>query len=353
MLRWSAQLDCRRQSGALMRALQARLPSFAHVIREIGCLGSFWVTSRTMREAASDIRIIDVEYLGRQQFIACALLEGDGPAIIDPGPTVSLAKLEEGLGRAGISIDDLETVLLTHIHLDHAGATGTIVKRNPRIKVCVHERGARHMIDPSRLLASAELLYGDEMEAMWGDFLAVPQDNVVALSGGETLELAGRRMEVAYTPGHAAHHVSYLDTSTGTAFVGDTAGIRIANMPLVLPVTPPPDIDLEGWDESLRKIEAWTPERLFVTHFGPAEGVDDHLAEFRSGLHDWAQQVRNDLETGADQERSIDEFTDSVVELLEQGLPADHVALYQQGGAPEMSWLGLARYWRKKWETDA
>ena len=306
-----------------------------------------------MSEAAIDTRIIDVEYLGKPQFIACALLEGDGPAIIDPGPTVSLAKLEEGLGRAGISIDDLETVLLTHIHLDHAGATGTIVKRNPRIKVCVHERGARHMIDPSRLLASAELLYGDQMNAMWGEFLAVPEDNVVALSGGETLDVAGRRLEVAYTPGHASHHVSYLDTSSGTAFVGDTAGICIGNMPLVLPVTPPPDIDLERWEGSLQKIEAWMPGRLFVTHFGPAEGVDDHLAEFRSGLHDWAQQVRNDLETGADQEKSIDEFTSGVVEWLKQELSPDHVLLYQQGGAPEMSWLGLARYWRKKWETDS
>ncbi len=306
-----------------------------------------------MSEAAIDTRIIDVEYLGKPQFIACALLEGDGPAIIDPGPTVSLAKLEEGLGRAGISIDDLETVLLTHIHLDHAGATGTIVKRNPGIKVCVHERGARHMIDPSRLLASAELLYGDQMNAMWGEFLAVPEDNMVALSGGETLDVAGRRLEVAYTPGHASHHVSYLDTSSGTAFVGDTAGIRIGNMPLVLPVTPPPDIDLERWEGSLQKIEAWMPGRLFVTHFGPAEGVDDHLAEFRSGLHDWAQQVRNDLETGADQEKSIDEFTSGVVEWLKQELSPDHVLLYQQGGAPEMSWLGLARYWRKKWETDS
>ncbi len=212
-----------------------------------------------MREAAFDTRIIDVEYLGKRQFIACALLEGNGPAIVDPGPTVSFAKLEEGLRRAGISIDDLETVLLTHIHLDHAGATGTIVQRNPRIEVCVHERGARHMIDPSRLLASAELLYGDQMDTMWGEFLAVPEDNVRVLSGGETLEVAGRRVEVAYTPGHASHHVSYLDTSTGTAFVGDTAGIRIANLPLVQPVTPPPDIDLEGWDESIQKIEAWMP----------------------------------------------------------------------------------------------
>ncbi len=306
-----------------------------------------------MSHGAPDTMLIDVEYLGQSHYIACALLEGESPVLVDPGPTVSLPVLEQGLRRAGLSIDDLAGVLLTHIHLDHAGATGTIVKRNPRITVYVHRRGARHMVEPRRLLRSAERLYGNQMDALWGDFLAVPKDNVRALEGGETLELAGRRIEVAYTPGHASHHVSYLDTANGTAFVGDTAGIRIFGHSFVLPVTPPPDIDLEGWETSLGKIEAWNADRLFVTHFGPANDVGDHLDRFRERLSEWAATVRNDLASDANDDTCVDAFTADVLGQLTAGLPPDAVPLYQQGGAPEMSWRGLARYWTKKSEAES
>ena len=300
----------------------------------------------------NSMRTIDVDYLGRGQYIACCLLEGDAPVIIDPGPSVSLGKLEAGLSGAGLTLDDLAGVLLTHIHLDHAGAVGTIVKRNPRIDVYVHERGAHHMIDPARLLSSAERLYGDQMDELWGDFLAVPADNVRAVSGGETLDFAGRRIEVAYTPGHASHHVSFLDLSTGTAFVGDTAGIRIAGNPFVLPVTPPPDIDLEIWETSLQKIEAWRPERLFVTHFGVAEGVEEHLRRFRRGLHDWARTVREGLASDRTDQECVEAFSASVMAELEERLPKETIPLYQLGGAPDMSWYGLSRYWKNKSEAE-
>jgi glyoxylase-like metal-dependent hydrolase (beta-lactamase superfamily II) len=306
-----------------------------------------------MSDASAHTQVIDVEYLGNEHYIACALLEGDAPVIVDPGPTVSLAKLEEGLSRHGLSLDDLAGVLLTHIHLDHAGAAGSIVKRNPRIDIYVHQRGARHMVDPRRLLNSAERLYGDRMDELWGEFLAVPADNVRALAGGETLRLAGRRLEVAYTPGHASHHVSYLDDTTGTAFVGDTAGIRIAGNPYVLPVTPPPDVDLEIWETSLRKIEAWDPKRLFVTHFGAAEGVEEHLQQFRRGLHEWATIVRDGLASNRTDEECVETFTAGVIAGLEERLPQETIPLYQQGGAPDMSWHGLARYWKKKSEAGS
>jgi glyoxylase-like metal-dependent hydrolase (beta-lactamase superfamily II) len=304
-----------------------------------------------MIDTPTGTRTIDVEYRGNGRYIACCLLEGDDPVVVDPGPSVSLDKLEHGLSAAGISIDELAGVLLTHIHLDHAGASGTIIKRNPRAKLYVHQRGARHMVAPERLLNSAERLYGDQMDELWGEFLAVPEANVVALSGGETLELAGRRIEVAYTPGHASHHVSYLDTSNGTALVGDTVGIRIGDHPYVLPVTPPPDIDLDAWRTSLAKIEAWKPERLYVTHFGVAHGVAGHLDEFRQRLGQWADQVREGLISDRDDEECIVRFTAGVVGDLEARLPADIVPLYRQGGAPDMSWRGLARYWRKRSEA--
>lgn len=307
---------------------------------------------RGMIDTIAATRTIDVEYRGTRCYIACCLLEGDGPVIIDPGPTVSLAALEAGLAGAGHVLGDLAGILLTHIHLDHAGATGTIVARNPRVRVYVHERGARHMVNPERLLRSAERLYGDEMDAMWGEFRAVPERNVQVLVGGETLELAGRRIEVAYTPGHASHHVSYLDTSTGTAFVGDTAGIRIANNPFVLPVTPPPDIDLEIWETSLQKIERWRPEHLYVTHFGAAEGVEAHLAQFRARLRQWAESVRGGLASAHGDEQCIEAFTADVLTQLRADLPDDVVPLYQQGAAPEMSWNGLARYWNKRSEAE-
>ncbi|MFQ5743611.1 MAG: MBL fold metallo-hydrolase [Acidobacteriota bacterium] len=306
-----------------------------------------------MEQVAPGTALIDVEYLGERHYIACALLQGDsGATIIDPGPAVSLPGLERGLDEAGLSLAELDAVLLTHIHLDHAGATGTIVRRNPQVRVFVHERGARHMIDPSRLLRSAGRLYGDRMDSLWGEFLAVPEGNVEALSGGERLRLAGRDLEVAYTPGHASHHVSYMDSGTGIAFVGDTAGIRIANEPFVLPVTPPPDIDLESWSGSLERIEAWRLERLFVTHFGPGENVPEHLERFRDGLHQWSDSVRASLEGGGDDADRAATFDRQVGEDLDRQLPVGTVRLYRQGAPIEMSWYGLARYWRKRWEEE-
>lgn len=301
-----------------------------------------------MDRVADGTGLIDVEYLGGHRYIGCALLEDHRPAIIDPGPAVSLPSLERGLEEAGLGLGDLDAILLTHIHLDHAGATGTLVQRNPKLRVHVHERGAGHLADPSRLLSSARRLYGEEMDRLWGEFLAVPEENLRPLSGGEVLEVAGRDLEVAYTPGHAAHHVGYFDPTTRLAFVGDTAGVRIAGVNFVLPVTPPPDIDLEAWDESQRQIEAWHPERLFVTHFGPGDHAQAHLAEHRERLSRWADSVRRGLDGEESEDEAIARFLREVDEELDKHLTPEQAELYRQGGAPEMSWHGLARYWRKR-----
>ncbi len=159
---------------------------------------------------------IDLNFRGSSRVIATAVLPGqDGLTLVDPGPTSCLPALEAGLGERGFALRDVRTLLLTHIHLDHAGATGTIVERVPGVRVLVHERGAPHMVDPAKLLASATRLYGDQMDALWGAFLPVPADRVQALTGGERLEIGGASLRVAYTPGHAKHHVSYLDERTG------------------------------------------------------------------------------------------------------------------------------------------
>ena len=190
------------------------------------------------------------------------------------------------------ALDDVRQILLTHIHLDHGGAVGTIVKAHPHIEVFVHERGAPHLADPAKLLSSASRLYGQDMDRLWGEFLAVPGDRLRVLQGGERLEVAGRTLEVAYTPGHASHHVSYFDPSSRIAFVGDTAGIRRGSGPYVMPASPPPDVDLERWRDSEARILAWDPDTLFLTHFGPFNGARLHFQELMDRLVQWSQAAR-------------------------------------------------------------
>src|SRR5262249_39993420 len=181
-------------------------------------------------------------------------------------------------------LDDVTALVLTHIHLDHAGATGTLVREYPHLRVYVHEIGAPHMIDPGKLIASATRLYGDAMERLWGEIEPVPREVMTTLSGGERIDVAGRTLDVAYTPGHASHHVSFFSADSGVAFVGDAAGIRVVENGFVLPPTPPPDIDLEVWADSLATIERWQAETLFITHFGPASPSRPHLTAMRDHL---------------------------------------------------------------------
>ncbi len=291
---------------------------------------------------------IDLNFLGLRHVIGTAVVDGpSGLMLIDPGPTSCLAALESGLADRGLSLDAVRIVLLTHIHLDHAGATGTLLARLPRAEAYVHERGAPHMIDPAKLLASATRLYGAHMDRLWGEFRPVPADRLRVLSGGERLDLAGRTIEVAYTPGHAAHHVSYFDLTTGAAYVGDTAGVRITEGYIRAP-TPPPDIDLEAWERSLQAIERWRPRSLVLTHFGIVNQVSDHLRQFRSSLDRTAALVRATLESeGTDGER-MQRFADVMRAEARQRLTEDDARSAEAAAAFDQLWQGLARYWRKK-----
>lgn len=278
------------------------------------------------------MRAIDVEHLGRPHVIACWEVDD---VLVDPGPESSLPTLLAAIGE-----EKPRALLLTHIHLDHAAATGAMVQRWPDLEVYVHERGAPHLIDPSRLLASAGRLYGDQLEYLWGRILPVPAANVTALAGGESV----LGMRVAYTPGHASHHVSYLHEDSGTAFVGDVAGCRIPGTNLVVPPTPPPDIDLELWEESLDLLEGWSPQRLALTHFGPVDEPAGHLATLRARLREEAELARELPEDAykADFQRRVKAAVDPDIapELL-QAVPSAH------------QWAGLDRYWRKKAEREA
>ena len=291
---------------------------------------------------------IDLQFQGRPQVIATAVVQGHGGvAIVDPGPTSSLATLELGLQSSGVRWPDVRHILLTHIHLDHAGATGTIVRAHPHIKVLVHERGATHMADPRRLIESATRIYGERMEQLWGEFAAVPASNLMALRGGEEVEAGGRTFEVAYTPGHASHHVSYFDGSSGIAFVGDTAGVCI-NGGYVLPPTPPPDIDLESWKESVDRILAWSPATLMLTHFGPVMDVRPHLAALMENLGVTSAMALSLLkDAGTDEDRAR-AFAEKLRNQLRSEMTEAQLATYVVAAAYEHLFNGLARYWRKK-----
>jgi glyoxylase-like metal-dependent hydrolase (beta-lactamase superfamily II) len=274
------------------------------------------------------VRVIDVEHLGRPHVIGCWEVEG---ALVDPGPESSLPTLLEKLGG-----EKPRALVLTHIHLDHAAATGAMVERWPDLEVYVHERGAPHLVDPSKLLASAGRLYGEDMERLWGRIVPVPEGNVRALSGGETV----LGMRVAYTPGHASHHVCYLHEESGTAFVGDVAAVRIPPTDLVVPPTPPPDIDIELWEKSLGIVEDWEPQRLALTHFGAVEDVAEHLGAVRTRLRQEAEAARElDAEAyEADLKARIEaEIEDR--EVFKELLQAVPLA-YQ--------YAGLDRYWSKR-----
>jgi len=302
-----------------------------------------------MMTLTSGISYVDLHFRGVPRIIATAVLHGPGGvALVDPGPSSTLPALRTALSAAGIPIADITSILLTHIHLDHAGATGTIVKENPSIRVYVHERGVPHMADPEKLIASATRLWGDAMDRLWGEMRPVPAEAMTGISGGERIRAGGREIDILYTPGHASHHVSYFCGDAGIAFVGDTAGMKLTPDGLVLPPTPPPDIDLDLWSRSLDAIGNLRAETLFVTHFGPHSPVQAHIAEMTSHLAVASELVRTSLSMEAPDEAREAWFAEELRTLLRRRLPPDRAADYEVAGQFDLSWRGLARYWQKR-----
>lgn len=295
------------------------------------------------------ITTLDDHWMGRPRSIATALLESDGHrAIVDPGPGSTLDTLRKGLGAHGVSVHDLDAILLTHIHLDHAGSSGALAKENPRVAVYVHKLGAPHMMDPAKLLASAARLWPDNLDELFGEMLPVAESNLRILEGGETITLGSRKIEVAYTPGHASHHVSYFDNVEGVAFVGDTTGIRIEGHSYVMPATPPPDIDLRLWDSSFATILERKPKRLFLTHFGFSENPAAHIAQFRERLDRWMETTEKILQTAKSDSGAMDSFMAAMRAEIGEHLPAEEVEQYVATAGLNLSFLGLARHARKR-----
>ncbi len=305
-----------------------------------------------MNRLAAGISFFDLSFLGLPRIIASAVLHGPaGVALIDPGPSSTLPVLRRELETAGLSLAEVDVVLLTHIHLDHAGSVGTIVHENPRVRVYVHPRGAPHLASPEKLIASAARLYGEAMGRLWGDIRPVPGSAMTALEDGEEIIAGGRRLRVAHTPGHASHHVSYFSEDAGIAFVGDTAGVRIVPNGYLMPPTPPPDIDVEQWHGSLQRIREWDPGTLFLTHFGPHASSRSHLSELGDRLDHFVGVAKRSLERDESDEAREAWFSQETRREIRRQVGEDEVRLYETAGRFDLNWRGLARCVRKAAEA--
>jgi glyoxylase-like metal-dependent hydrolase (beta-lactamase superfamily II) len=274
---------------------------------------------------------IDLHHQAERVIASYPLETSDGPALFDCGPTTSVAALKRGLAERNLELTDIRHLLLSHIHLDHAGAAGVLVREHAGLQVHVSAIGAPHLLDPSRLEASARRLYGDSFDALWGELAPVPKGNVRVV-GARVLDL-----DCFPTPGHASHHVCYLDAD-GTLYAGDAAGVRLQPDRGVVPPTPPPEFDLDAWLDTLDEIERRAPARLALIHFGVADDVSRHLTELRGRLHTWVERVRNG--TGED------EFNAAArADLDEAGSDGD---AYERAMPFWQSYAGLKRYVEKQ-----
>jgi glyoxylase-like metal-dependent hydrolase (beta-lactamase superfamily II) len=276
---------------------------------------------------------IDLHHLGAERIIGSYVVETDeGPALFDCGPASTIEALKAGLGERGLALTDIRHLLLSHIHLDHAGAAGVLVREHPQLQVHVSEIGAPHLVDPSRLERSARRLYGDAFDTLWGELAPVPEANV---------HVAGERvlgLECFPSPGHASHHVCFLHDD-GTLYAGDAAGVRIQPHRDVLPPTPPPDVDVEAWYRTLDEIERRDPARLALVHWGVATDVERHLDELHRRLAAWAELA----------ERGVGEEEFKAAALAD----VEHAEEYDRAMPLDQSYQGLARWAAKRKETSA
>jgi len=292
---------------------------------------------------------VDLQFRGQPRLIACAVLEtSNGLTLIDPGPTTTIQTLEMALRpRGGLSA--VTNVVLTHIHLDHAGCVGRLAKLGDDIKFYVHPIGAPHLITPERLIQSARRIYGDQMDRLWGAILPVPECQVYAVEDDAMIHLDGRYLRSCYTPGHASHHIAWLEDQEKITFVGDAAGMRIQGSEYIIPVAPPPDINVDVWEQSLNRLEDQNAEKFFLTHFGVIDNPKHHIQEMRTRLQSWADAVLRSLDDDSESDAMRSEaFHVSEMDHMYSVVDPELQKPYNYMGQPRESWAGLARYWRKK-----
>jgi glyoxylase-like metal-dependent hydrolase (beta-lactamase superfamily II) len=309
-----------------------------------------WMVELAVVEIADGLWQLDLGFQGRRSIIAAYLLRGDGEiALIETGPSSTLANLKAALGALNLETGDITHALVTHIHLDHAGAAGVLARDNPDLQVRSHPFGVPHMIDPSKLVSSATRIYGDQMDTLWGEIAPVPERQIAAFEDDSTIEIAGRTLRVLFTPGHAWHHVALYDTQSGSLFTGDAGGVRMPGTSYVCPPTPPPDLAPDAWLESVEKMQRLNASRLCPTHFGVFDDVEQHLAQIGPGLDQFVAIAEHDL----DQEADSEALTEHLHQQMAADLGSDDpelLASYELATPSYMAAMGLTRYLRKRAE---
>lgn len=293
---------------------------------------------------------VSLPFLGEHEIIGSYLLAGENElAIIDPGPGSMAEDLLASIREAGFDPQEVTHILPTHVHLDHAGATGSLVRQLPKAQVYVHSKGAPHLIDTSKVVASAERIYGERLKPLWGEIEPTPAERVHSIEGGDILKVAGRRLEVHYTPGHAVHHVIFFDAHSGELFAGDVAGVRLPGVDYVRPPTPPPDLDLEAWSDSISLVRSLRPDVLYIGHFGPIRDIPQHFGRLREKLTAWGDFVLDAMRKGKEEAEIIALLIEQTQPELQRVARDPHaLQRYEIATNYAMSVQGYMRYWRKK-----
>ncbi len=306
-------------------------------------------------DAASGIRGIDTLMCGRRKATSAYLVDADEPALVETGPTTSRRAVLDGLSSMGIGPEDLGHIVVTHIHLDHAGGAGALAPYFPGATVWVHERGAPHLVDPGKLVASAARIYGEEpLRELFGPVEPVAKERLRSLADGDVVPLGNRAIEAVYTPGHASHHVCLFDSQTNAVFVGDALGVFLPDVRILRPATPPPEFDLELAVESIGRVVDRNPSRLLFSHFGPADDVGDLCRLAVRRVQRWAQIVDEALTETEDVMDVVRILKERTVEEMSAAAGPRFDAVqdrYEVLSSYQMNALGLMRYVRKRREA--
>jgi glyoxylase-like metal-dependent hydrolase (beta-lactamase superfamily II) len=314
----------------------------------------------TLTPVAAGITQIDTFMVGEPEFNAVYLIAAEEPAVVEAGPGADTSLVLEALDSLGVGPDDLAHIVLTHVHLDHAGGAGALTDRFPRALVWVHERGARHLVDPSRLVASTARTFGERrMREFYGDTAPVPEGRVRAVDDGVQIPLGDRSLEVVSTPGHAWHHVALLDDSTGSIFTGEAIGSHLPWADCYRPALPPPEVDVDRALDSIERIRARRPATLLTSHFGAIPNAEEGCDRGAQRIRDWSETTRRVLsaDPSADGTADVDAVAAAFHELAAEEFRRDsgreiELERYNVIGSIEMNAAGLTRYWRKRWEAE-
>jgi len=302
-------------------------------------------------EVADGVTAIDTMMAGRDRLTSAYLVASPEPALIETGPGTSVETVTEALHSLGLGAGDLAHIIVSHIHLDHAGGAGEIARKFPSASVWVHERGAQHLADPGRLLRSATRTYGeDRMRLLFGEVVPVEAGRLRAVSGGERISLVGRYLTVLYTPGHASHHVALQDSRTGAVFTGDAVGVHIPDLGILRPASPPPEFDIELAVESIGKIQTHARDSLLFSHFGPVSAVDETCDLAVKRIRQWGEIVRVALQHTDQLEQVENALREATAEEY-QGLDVSDAERFEILSGFRMNAAGLARYWKKRSES--